>query len=74
MAESVGHKASYRKGEGRADLILRPDYAEAFSAAKARIRAMDFRFVEETDQTRQALLEAYACIALDTPYNDFGTY
>jgi predicted GIY-YIG superfamily endonuclease len=74
MAEVVGHKATYRKGQGRADLILRPDYADAFSKAKARIRNMDYRFVEENDQMRQALLEAYVCIALDTPYNDFNTH
>lgn len=74
MAEAVGHKPTYRKGEGRADLIQRQDYADAFSAAKARIRKMDYRFVEENDQMRQALLESYACIVLDTPYNDFKTY
>lgn len=74
MAEAIGHKATYRKGQGRADLILRPDYAKAFSEAKARIRNMDYRFVEENDQMRQALLEAYVCIALGTPYNDFNTH
>ena len=74
MAEVVGHKATYRKGEGRADKILLPDYSDAFTAAKARIRVMDYRFVEETDQMRQALLEAYVCIALGTPYNDFNTH
>ena len=55
MAEVVGHKATYRRGEGRADMILRPNYAHAFNIAKARIRSMDYRFVEETDQMRQAL-------------------
>lgn len=74
MAEVVGHKATYKKGEGRADKILLPEYSDAFIAAKARIRAMDYRFVEETDQMRQALLEAYVCIALGTPYNDFNTH
>lgn len=74
MAEVVGHKATYKKGEGRADMILLPHYSDAFSAAKARIRAMDYRFVEEADQIRQSLLEAYVCIALQTPYNDFDTH
>lgn len=74
MAEAVGHRATYRQGEGRADVILRPAYADAFTLAKARIRGMDFRFVEEVDQMRQALLEAYVCIALGTPYNDFNTH
>lgn len=57
-----------------AEGILRPDYADAFSKAKARIRNMDYRFVEENYQMRQALLEAYVCIALETPYNDFNTH
>lgn len=74
MAEAVGHKPTYRKGQGRADLILLPNYAEAFNNAKDRIRKMDFRFVEVTDQKRQALLELYASIALGTRYNDFNTH
>ena len=73
-AEVMEHKATYRKGEGRKDKILIPEFANAFRLAKERIRAMDYRFVEETDQTRQALLEAYVCIALGTPYNDFNTH
>ena len=35
---------------------------------------MEYRYVEETDQIRQALLEIYCSVALDTPYNDFGTH
>lgn len=46
----------------------------AFKRAKERVRAMEFRAVEESDQTRQALLEVYCAIALKTPYNDFGTH
>jgi hypothetical protein len=45
-----------------------------FNAAKHRIRAMEFRAVEETDQTCQALLEVYCAVVLETPYNDFGTH
>ena len=32
---------------------------------------MEFRYVEETDPTRQALLEIYCAFALGTRYNDF---
>lgn len=68
-------KASYRAGEDSRDgLILNPDFLAAFTNAKARIRHMDYRFVEEVDQTRQALLEIYCCVALGTPYNDFNTH
>ena len=44
------------------------------SAAKERIRAMEYRYVEEADQNRQALLEIYCAAVLGTPYNDFGTH
>jgi hypothetical protein len=33
---------------------------------------MDVRYVEETDPQRQALLEIYVAVVLETPYNDFG--
>jgi hypothetical protein len=57
--------ASYRVGpNGRAGLIGDPEFSEAFNRAKARVRAMEVRYVEEDDQTRQALLELYCAIAL----------
>ncbi|SRR6266851_4734975 len=68
-------KASYKAGaDSRSGLILDAKFAEAFEAAKARVRAMDFRFVKEADPTRQALLEMYCSVALDTRYNDFDTH
>jgi hypothetical protein len=35
---------------------------------------MHYRYVEETDQNKQALLEIYCAIALQTPYDDFSTH
>jgi len=49
-------------------------FRRAFLKAKAKIRKMDFRFVEEKNPTRQALLEAYCCIALKTKFNDFENH
>jgi hypothetical protein len=74
--ESTGMtKASYRPGEGsRAGLMSNPVFAAAFAAAKERIREMEYRYVEEVDQNRQALLEIYCAVVLGTPYNDFGTH
>lgn len=67
--------AAYRMGpNSRAGLIGDPALSEAFSRAKARVRSMEFRYVEEEDQTRQALLELYCAIALSCPYNDFNTH
>jgi hypothetical protein len=46
----------------------------AFKRAKTRVSAMEFRAVEEPNQNRQALLEIYCAITLETPFNDFGTH
>ena len=68
-------KPSYRADEGsRAGLMLDAKFLKAFTQAKERIRAMEYRFVEETNQNRQALLEIYCAVVLRTPYNDFGTH
>jgi hypothetical protein len=62
-------------GEGnRSWLVQQPDFFAAFLKAKARVRAMEFRFVEQSDQTLQALLEIYAAVVLRTKYNDFANH
>ena len=67
--------ASYKAGEdSRKGLMLNPQFRTAFDDAKARIRQMDFRFVEESDQNAQALLEIYCTLALNARYNDFNTH
>ena len=67
--EATGFKkAAYKKGPGsRKDLALNEVFASAFATAKARIRNMEYRWVEETDPTCQCLLEIYAAVALGTP-------
>lgn len=74
--EQTDHKkAAYKAGEdSEKGLMGNKAFAAAFREAKARIRAMEYRYVEETDQVRQALLEIYCAVALDTPYNNFGTH
>ena len=68
-------KPSYKKGkESRDGLMKNPGFVQAFMQAKERIRKMDLRFVEESDQTRQVLLEIYCAVALKAPYNDFNTH
>lgn len=67
--------ASYKPDEmSRSGLSKNLDFIQAFCKAKLRVRAMDYRFVEETDATHQALLEIYCALALGTPYNDFQTH
>lgn len=73
--QQTGHMfATYSPEGGRVALSKDRAFAAAFLAAKARIRQMDLRFVEETDPFRQALLEIYAAVALKTPHNDFETH
>ena len=50
--EATGRIAvAYRAGEGsRAGLMLDPVFAAALTAAKERIRGMEYRYVEEADQ------------------------
>jgi hypothetical protein len=73
-AETGNTAATYKPGGSRAALVQDPVFAQAFLDAKARVREMDARFVEETDQLRQALLEMYVHVVLDTPFNDFATH
>ena len=46
----------------------------AFMLAKSRIRNMEIRYAKESSPRRQALLEMYVAIVLDTSYNDFETH
>lgn len=51
-----------------------PAFSDAFTHSKARIRAMEFRYVEESDPVCQCLLEVYCAVSLKTPYNDFDNH
>jgi hypothetical protein len=57
-------------------MITRGDsaFAEAFTAAKSRMRAMHIRVLEENNPLRQALLEMYVAVTLEAPYNDFDNH
>ena len=74
--EATGQlKPTYKAGAGsRSGLAADPDFKAAFDAAKARLRDMDFRYVEEPDPVRQCVLEIYCAVALETPYNDFDNH
>jgi hypothetical protein len=74
--EATGRVVARYTGDGTRALLAAndPSFGAAFVDAKTRIRAMQVRYVEETDSLRQALLEIYASIVLATPYNDFNTH
>lgn len=66
--------ASYSTKGSRAELCEDPVFRAAFDEAKTFLRSLEIRFVEESDPVTQALLEIYAAIRLETPYNDFDTH
>lgn len=67
-------RATYKADGSRAHLVQDPHFALAFTDAKARLREMNIRVVEETNPLRQALLEMYVAVALEAPYNDFDNH
>jgi hypothetical protein len=67
-------KATYKKEGSRQSLAQDETFKKSFIEAKQRIRAMEYRWVEETDPTCQCLLEIYVSVALATPYNDFDVH
>lgn len=70
----INRPATYRTESGLKQLRTEPAFIAAFAEARNGIRAMSIRYVEESDCNRQALLEIYATLALNTPYNDFETH
>lgn len=58
----------------REKLESAPEFEQAFYEARQRVRGMKIRLIGIDDQITQALFEIYAALALDTPYNDFGTH
>jgi predicted GIY-YIG superfamily endonuclease len=67
-------RATYKPEGSRAHLMQDAEFVQAFSDAKARLRAMQIRTVSEADPLRQALLEMYVHICLGTPHNDFDNH
>jgi hypothetical protein len=73
--EATGHREpGYTAENSRAALAADDGFKQAFAEAKARIRKMEVRYVEEADPLRQTLLEIYVAVVLKTPYNDFDTH
>lgn len=67
-------QATYKTQGSRAHLLQDHEFASAFTDAKARLRTMNIRVVEESNPLRQALLEMYIAVALAAPYNDFDNH
>lgn len=72
--DKIGRKATYKKGEGRKDLVSDPKFKSAFLENVERIRQMEVRHVVIEDDITQHLFEVYVHLALRTPHNSFGTH
>ncbi|MBP2510020.1 hypothetical protein J2855_003668 [Agrobacterium tumefaciens] len=68
-------KPTYKADEfSRDSLMLNAEFVGTFLAQKRRLRELEFRFVEENDPTRQALLEVYVSEVCESPNNDFDNH
>jgi predicted GIY-YIG superfamily endonuclease len=66
--------ASHQANGSRKQLEAHATFGPVFVAAKIRVSNMDLRYIEENDPLRQALLEMYAAITLQTPHNSFENH
>lgn len=66
--------ARYSGAHTRKQLLKDKDFRREYAAAKQRIREMSVRWVQESDPVKQALLEIYVVVVLQTPYNNFDTH
>ena len=58
----------------RKELMKDDSFDKAFNETRKRIEKMEFRYVEESDSIRQALLVIYCAVKLNTEYNKFETH
>lgn len=66
--------AAYTTSGSRSEMVKDAIFGPVFAACKTHIRSLELRFVEESDPTRQALLEIYTATVLETPFNDFENH
>ena len=70
----TGLSANYRRERSARHLFdTDEDFRAAFNSATERIGTMHVRYVVEENDVRQALMEIYAAVQLETPYNSFRT-
>ncbi|GAB3862282.1 hypothetical protein GCM10028822_42770 [Hymenobacter terrigena] len=71
-AEAAGHTASLA-GKSRSALAGHEVFGPLFVAEKLAVSGMTVRWVKVADAVTQALLEVYAALELQTPFNSFET-
>lgn len=71
---ATGRKATYKKGEGRGDLLKEEVFAAAFDRALSEVRGMSVRYLVVENAIDQYLLELYAALELGTSLSEFDTH
>lgn len=72
--ESNFLRPSYKQKNSRENLLQNRVFRRCFDKARTSIREMKVRVVEETDATKQALLEIYATVATSAKYSTFDNH
>ena len=67
-------QATYTTTGSRRYLENDPEFKAVFLSQKQRVSNMHVRFVSEPEPIRQALLEMYVAVSLETPHNDFDNH
>ena len=70
----TGMLADYKAGNSRPKLANDPTFRPAFILQVAKIRTMQYRFLEVADPIEQYLLELYAAMELGTSMDEFDTH
>ena len=72
--EATGNSEAKYAGKGtRKDLLENEEFRSAYKEAKRQIKTMELRYVEETNPTKQALLEIYVATTTKSKHNTFET-
>lgn len=75
IARGLAAEAGCTVSLKRADLQVHPEFAPHFMIAKAKVAAMEFRYIINDDPIERSLFEIYAALHLKTEkYNSFETH
>lgn len=70
----TGKNATYKKGEGRDNLIKDANFSLAFKSHIDKIKTMNIKYLIIIDPIKQYLLELYAAMELGTSLTEFDTH
>jgi len=72
--QAIKRKVSYKKGDGRKELMANATFKRTFLGNVNKIRQMNVRHIIIEEDVSQHLFELYVHLALKTPHNSFATH